>query len=158
MSNETRVLVLDDEIALLYTLTHFWKACGYTVYPVMQAAEASAHLRCGLVDLAILDVGAHGLRIAREAMANDVPTILMSGYPVIIEIGAVGEVLRKPFTFETLKSNIEMAMAGRGRNGSAEAERANEQNAPGRLPSYPSCNFRIISELTCRAARGSALS
>ncbi len=55
--------------------------------------------------------------------------------PVIIEIGAVGEVLRKPFTLETLKSNIEMAMAGRGRNGSAKAERAMDQLAPGRLPS-----------------------
>src|SRR5216684_4418495 len=117
MPNEIRVLVLDDEIALLDTLTDFLRDCGYTV------------------DLAILDVGAHGLRIAREAMTNGVPTILMSGYPVIIEIGAVGEVLRKPFTLETLKANIEKAMAGRGRNGSAKAERAMDQLAPGRLPS-----------------------
>ncbi len=135
MPNEIRVLVLDDEIALLDTLTDFLRDCGYTVYPAMRAAEASAHLRCGVVDLAILDVGAHGLRIAREAMTNGVPTILMSGYPVIIEIGAVGEVLRKPFTLETLKANIEKAMAGRGRNGSAKAERAMDQLAPGRLPS-----------------------
>lgn len=135
MPNEIRVLVLDDEIALLDTLTDFLRDCGYTVYPAMQAVEASAHLRCGVVDLAILDVGAHGLRIAREAMTNGVPTILMSGYPVIIEIGAVGEVLRKPFTLETLKANIEKAMAGRGRNGSAKAERAMDQLAPGRLPS-----------------------
>jgi DNA-binding response OmpR family regulator len=135
MPNETRILVLDDEISLLDTLTDFLRDSGYTVYPVMQPAEASAHLRCRLVDLAILDVGAHGLRIAREAMTNGVPTILMSGYPVIIEIGAVGEVLRKPFTLETLKANIEKAMAGRSRNGSAKAERAMDQLAPGRLPS-----------------------
>jgi DNA-binding response OmpR family regulator len=135
MHNETRILVLDDEIALLDTLTGYLKDCGYTVYPVTQAAEASAHLRCGLVDLAILDVGAHGLRIAREAMTNGVPTILMSGYPVIIEIGAVGEVLRKPFPLETLKINIEKAMAGHVRNGSAKVERAMDQPAPGQLPS-----------------------
>jgi len=135
MPNEIRVLVLDDEIALLDTLTDFLRDCGYTVYPAMHAAEAGGHVRCVVVDLAILDVGAHGLRIAREAMTNGVPTILMSGYPVIIEIGAVGEVLRKPFTLETLKANIEKAMAGRGRNGSAKAERAMDQLAPGRLPS-----------------------
>src|SRR5258708_8505051 len=107
MPNETRIVILDDEIALLDTLSDFLKDCGYTVYPVMQAAEASAHLRCGLVDLAILDVGAHGLRIAREAMTSGVPTIPMSPYPVTISTPALAEVLPNPSTLDTPKPNIE---------------------------------------------------
>jgi DNA-binding response OmpR family regulator len=130
MPNETRILILDDEIALLDTLTDFLRESGYTVYPVAQAEEASAHLRCGTVDLAILDVGAHGLRIAREATSHGVASILMSGYPVILEIGAIGEVLRKPFSLTTLRTNIERAMAGRDANASAKTERALDQLAP----------------------------
>lgn len=135
MPDETRILILDDEIDLLDTLTDFLRDCRYTVYPVTQAEEASAHLRCGIVDLAILDVGAHGLRIAREATSAGTPVILMSGYPVILEIGAVGEVMRKPFSLATLRANIEKAVGGRGNGAAAKTERAIDHLAPGRLPS-----------------------
>ena len=130
MPNRIRILLLDDEIALLNTLTDYLRECRYIVYPVTQAEEASAHLRCGIVDLAILDVGAHGLRIAREAMTNDIPTILISGHPVILETGAVGDVMRKPFGLAVLRANIEKVMANHRRNGTARAERSLEQHAP----------------------------
>ena len=134
MPDRTRILLLDDEIALLDTLTNYLRECRYTVYPVTEAEEASAHLRCGMVDLAVLDVGAHGLRIAREAMTSDIPAILMSGYPVILEIGAVGDVMRKPFSLTALRTNIEKAIAWRDPNGAAKTERAIGQLAPVRLP------------------------
>lgn len=126
MPNRIRILLLDDEIVLLDTLTDYLRECRYTVYPVTQAEEASAHLRCGIVDLAILDVGAHGLRVAREAMTHDIPTILISGHPVILEAGAVGEVMHKPFNFALLRSNIEKVMAGRGRSGAVQDGRTRE--------------------------------
>jgi DNA-binding NtrC family response regulator len=134
MPDKVRILLVEDEIALLDTLTDYLRECGYTVYPVTKAEEASAHLRCGIVDLAILDVGAHGLRIAREAMTSDVPAILMSGYPVILEIGAVGDVMRKPFSLALLRTNIEKAMAARGLSGPAKTERTVDQLPPVRLP------------------------
>src|SRR5436305_9004941 len=121
MPNRTRILILDDEVALLNTLTDYLRECRYTVYPVTQAEEASAHLRCGIVDLAVLDVGAHGLRIAREAATNDIPTILISGHPVILETGAVGDVMRKPFSLAVLRANIEKTLAKHGREGSDSA-------------------------------------
>jgi DNA-binding response OmpR family regulator len=134
MPNRTRILVLDDEVALLDTLTDYLRECHYTVYPVTQAEEASAHLRCGIVDLAILDVGAHGLRIAREAATNDIPTILISGHPVILETGAVGDVMRKPFSLAVLRANIEKTLAKHGRDGAAEPDSAMaELAAVGRL-------------------------
>jgi DNA-binding response OmpR family regulator len=126
MPNRTRILLLEDEVALLDTLTDYLRECRYTVYPVTQAEEASAHLRCGIVDLAILDIGAHGLRIAREAMTADIPTILMSGHPVILETGAVGDVMHKPFSFALLRANIEKMMLSHRRNGSAPGERTME--------------------------------
>src|SRR5258708_12459731 len=108
MPDKTRILVLDDEIDLLDTLTGYLRDCRYTVYPAARAEDAITHLRRGTVDLAILDVGAHGLRVAREAMSDGIPTILMSGSPVILEIGAVGEVMRKPFRLAALPTNTEL--------------------------------------------------
>lgn len=134
MAHDTRILILDDEIALLDTLTDFLRDCGYIVYPVTQAEEASAHLRCGIVDLALLDVGAHGLRIAREAMTNGTPAILMSGYPVILENGAIGEFMRKPFSLAALRANIEKLARGRRADRPAKSARAMDEFIPGRVP------------------------
>jgi DNA-binding response OmpR family regulator len=127
MPKEIRILILDDEIALLDTLADFLRDCGYIVYPVTQAEEASVHLRCGIVDLALLDVGAHGLRIAREAMTNGTPVILMSGYPVILETGAIGEFMRKPFSLAALRTNIEKIMCGWQADRPARSARAMEE-------------------------------
>ncbi len=135
MPDKTRILVLDDEIDLLDTLTGYLRDCRYTVYPAARAEDAITHLRRGTVDLAILDVGAHGLRVAREAMSVGIPTILMSGSPVILETGAVGEVMRKPFRLAALRTNIERAIAGRGRSGAVTMEHAVGPLASGRLPS-----------------------
>src|SRR5258706_8898337 len=148
MPDRTRILLLDDEIALLETLTDYLRECRYTVYPVTQAEEASAHLRCGIVDLAIPDVGAHGLRIAREAMTNDIPTILISGHPVILETGGVGDVMRKPFSLATLRTNIEKTMAGRAQNGSVHdgsghngsVHNGSAHNGSGHNGSGPNCS------------------
>jgi DNA-binding response OmpR family regulator len=146
MPDKTRILILDDEIALLDTLTDFLRDCGYIVYPVTQAEEASVHLRSGIVDLALLDVGAHGLRIAREAMTNGTPAMLMSGSPVILENGTIGEVMRKPFSLAMLRTNIEKAVGARCGNGlntsTAETGQAIDQRVPecdpGRLSSMVS--------------------
>jgi two-component system OmpR family response regulator len=106
MSNEIRVLVLDDEIPVLSMLTDFLKAQGYTVCPALDPEVAMVHIGSGNVDLAIIDVGAHGLRVAREATTRNIPSILISGRPVIFEIGGLGEVLQKPFKLDELASLI----------------------------------------------------
>jgi len=136
MPNETRILILDDEIDLLDTLVSYLREdCRYRVYPAARAEDAIAYLRRGTVDLALLDVGAHGLRVAREAMSDGIPTILMSGSPVILESGPVGEVMRKPFSLAALRMNIERAIGGHQIGGTVTAERAIGLRASGRLPS-----------------------
>src|SRR5258708_8379829 len=111
MPDKTRILVLDDEIDLLDTLTGYLRDCRYTVYPAARAEDAITHLRRGTVDLAILDVGAHGLRVARKAMSVGIPTILMSDSPVILQTGTVVEVMRKPFRLAALRTHIKRAIA-----------------------------------------------
>jgi DNA-binding response OmpR family regulator len=69
------------------------------------------HIGSGNVDLAIIDVGAHGLRVAREATTRNIPSILMSGRPVIFEIGGLGEVLQKPFKLDELANLIAKTVA-----------------------------------------------
>jgi two-component system cell cycle sensor histidine kinase/response regulator CckA len=112
MFNEIRVLVLDDEIPVLSVLTDFLKGQGYAVYPVLDPEVAMARIGSGMVDLAIIDVGAHGLRVAREAATRNIPSILMSGRPVIFEIGGIGNVLQKPFKLDELASLIAKTVAG----------------------------------------------
>jgi hypothetical protein len=51
---------------------------------------------------------------------------------VILEIGAVGEVMRKPFSLTALRTNIEKAL--RGRIYSTKTEHAMDQPALVRLP------------------------
>ncbi len=55
MPNETRILILDDEIDLLDTLVSYLREdCRYRVYPAARAEDAIAYLRRGTVDLAAL--------------------------------------------------------------------------------------------------------
>lgn len=107
----TRVLVIDDEVLLLDMLADFLREQGYEVCPSDDAGTAIDHIKTGTIDIAVIDVGAHGLRVAREATTRNIPCILMSGRPVIFEIGGLGEVMRKPFRFDALSELIEAIVA-----------------------------------------------
>jgi DNA-binding response OmpR family regulator len=104
------VLILEDEAELLDLLTLFLRGLGYTVCAAPDVEPALQFLQVGGIDLAIVDVGAHGLRIAREAASRSIPCIMMSGRPVIFEIGGLGEVLQKPIRLDDLKTKIEAVM------------------------------------------------
>jgi DNA-binding response OmpR family regulator len=111
MPRGTNVLVLEDEPELLGTLTTYLEECGYVVHAAADALAASAHLVSRPIDIAVIDVGAHGLRVAREATTRNIPSIQMSGKRVIFEIGGIGEVLHKPFALRDLQEAIEAALA-----------------------------------------------
>jgi two-component system OmpR family response regulator len=122
MSDEIRVLVLDDEIPVLSMLTDYLKDYGYSVCPALDPEVAMAHIGSGNVDVAVIDVGAHGLRVAREATTRNIPSILISGRPVIFEIGGLGEVLQKPFKLDELAGLIAKTVA-RYRNSATDPQR-----------------------------------
>ncbi len=110
MPDGTRILVLDDEHELLDALMLFLEGRGFQVLPTTDAAEASEMIAGGHADLAIIDIGEHGLRLLREATTRNIPSILISGRPVIFEIGGIGDVLQKPFPFSALAERIDAVL------------------------------------------------
>lgn len=111
MSGGARILVLDDEPALLEALSAYLEERDFRVSAASDATTALGIIRGG-IDIAIIDVGAHGLRVLREATTRNIPSILISGRPVILEIGGIGSILRKPFRFDVLVEMIEETLTG----------------------------------------------
>jgi DNA-binding response OmpR family regulator len=110
---DARILVVDDEADVLELLKEYLELQGYSVVTTSSAIEAESLLSSSVIDLAMLDVGVHGLRLARKARSFDKPFILMSGSPVIVEMGEFGPVLRKPFKLEALTRAVERAVRRR---------------------------------------------
>jgi DNA-binding response OmpR family regulator len=104
------VLVLEDEPELLEMLTVFLGTLGHTVSAAPSSEMAMEFIERGGVELAIVDVGAHGLKVARAAASRNIPCIMMSGRPVIFEIGGLGEVMQKPIRLDDLRAKIETMM------------------------------------------------
>ena len=106
MASDGRILLVEDEPDLLDTLSLYLRGRGYEIYPAADLPTARHHLDTRPIDLAVLDVGAHGLRLAREAATRNIPCVLMSGRPVILEMGGIGAVLPKPFKLDVLAARI----------------------------------------------------
>jgi DNA-binding response OmpR family regulator len=114
--NQTRILVVDDEPEVLDTLKEFLTDRGYAVATAANAHDAESLIESRSVALALLDVGVHGLRLAKKALDEGKPFILMSGAPVVIEMGELGDVMRKPFRLGELHRTIKRLLdAERGR-------------------------------------------
>jgi DNA-binding response OmpR family regulator len=107
MSMDGRILLVEDEPDLLDSLTMYLTERGHQVLPAADLATARHHLETRAIDVAVLDVGAHGLRLAREAAMRNIPCVLMSGRPVILEMGGLGTVLPKPFKLDVLATRID---------------------------------------------------
>jgi DNA-binding response OmpR family regulator len=112
MASDGRILLVEDEPDLLDTLSVYLSGRGYEVYPAADLATARHHLDTRPIEVAVLDVGAHGLRLAREAAARNIPCVLMSGRPVILEMGGIGAVLAKPFKLDVLAARVAEQLRG----------------------------------------------
>jgi len=115
---DARILVVDDEPEVLDLIRTWLEDQGYEVLTTESAIEAESLLTGPMIDLALLDVGVHGLRLGRKAMAEGKPFVLMSGMPVIIEMGEPGAVLQKPFKLAELTRVIQRCLE-RGRREAA---------------------------------------
>jgi two-component system OmpR family response regulator len=129
MTCAEEILVVEDEPDLLSSVATYLAGRGYQVFPAADLATARHHLETRRIALAVLDVGAHGLRLAREAAAQNIPCLLMSGRPVILEMGGLGSVLAKPFRLDALGARVEERLrsyrdAPRLAKGKAEAPSA----------------------------------
>ena len=110
-----RILIADDEEALVRAVSYALEREGYEVESVSDGAEALARARSGIHDLAILDVmmpGSSGLAVCREIRAESaLPIILLTARDaevdtvVGLEAGA-DDYVTKPFSVAELMSRV----------------------------------------------------
>ena len=114
-----RVLLVDDETALLEVWGEILAAAGWTVETASNGARALEILLRGSFDTIMTDIdmpGLDGLALLRAIRTRDldVPVVLMTGHPrtetaiEAVEQGAL-RYLVKPFSADTLTSAVEAA-------------------------------------------------
>ena len=114
-----RVLLVDDETALLEVWGEILSAAGWTVETASNGARALEILLRGSFDTIMTDIdmpGLDGLALLRAIRTRDldVPVVLMTGHPrtetaiEAVEQGAL-RYLVKPFSADTLTSAVEAA-------------------------------------------------
>lgn len=132
----SRILLIDDEPALLDAVGYSLRREGYTVEAIADGAAAMSAARATSPDLVVLDVmlpGVDGLQICRALRAEStVPILLLSARGeevdrvVGLEVGA-DDYLTKPFAMRELLARIRAMLRrsrmdsplGNGRSGGA---------------------------------------
>ncbi len=110
-----RVLLVEDEDGVRQVAGRILEEGGYVPIPVTDATAALARMAQDDIDLLLTDVvmpGMSGIELVRRTAIDrpGLPTVMMSGYSEQlgrVESGA--EILRKPFTRETLLDALERA-------------------------------------------------
>ncbi len=116
---KVRVLLADDEPAILQLYAWMLTAAGYDVVTAANGVEASARLTSADFDVIVTDIampGADGLQLLRTARERDldVPVILMSASPTVetamkaVEYGAF-RYLEKPVDAKVLQDVVGFA-------------------------------------------------
>jgi len=122
-----RILIVDDEEAILAILTPMLERGGHEVVSAESSDRALEILESDRVDIAIIDLvmpGKGGLTLIMEHLAarKDIGLVAMSGkLPVgsdsMLGLGnalRIGAFLPKPFTMDDLQKAISDAMPARG--------------------------------------------
>lgn len=151
---EERILIVDDDAALVQSLCHLLGAEGFVVSATSEGAEALARLWTFAPAVVLLDVwlpGMDGIETlqALQAMQADVEVIVMSGHGNIataVHVTKLGafEYLEKPCTLARVLATIQAALVHRHRRQAAVAS----------TPALASARPRALTR--CASARGTA--
>lgn len=143
MSREPRVLVADDEQAIVWLWARILQwACGAEVVAVFDGRSAMARIAAERFDLVVSDLqmpGASGLDVLRCARDCDpqLPVILATGLAathVLAEARSLGvrAILEKPFDFDDAVALARQVLAERRRaRRTATASRGSHRHRPG---------------------------
>ncbi len=110
------ILLVDDDILILSTMSKGLKSSGYQVYTAKKGEEALNVMDSVIIDIAILDIclpGECGTDLARQLIESyNVPVIFLSAYSdeeIVSKAVSSGcmNYLVKPCSLEQLKSTIE---------------------------------------------------
>ena len=117
---DRRIIVADDDPAVLATLTWVLKEQGYTVEGVPGVPELFRRLELAAPDLVLLDMQAPGNglgvleRIRSEERWRDIPVIMLSASPPENGNGSrllgATEFIRKPFRVRELTSRVQAGL------------------------------------------------
>jgi DNA-binding NtrC family response regulator len=121
---QSRILLVDDDQALLDPLAESLRAEGYLAQPAISGDVALVLLQqrvpFGLLITDVLMPGLlDGFALARHAreFCPSIPVIYTTGHPEVAHIRAhgapYGEILVKPWRVETLLMTVSMALGGR---------------------------------------------
>lgn len=119
-----RILIVDDEPDMLWTLSQSLGYAGYAVTQALNAHEALNYVRQGSFALALIDVklpDMDGLQLATmvKAIAPNLAIILISGYYYVEDSEIAREVnqnvatsfLSKPFSLQEIRNTIQRVLA-----------------------------------------------
>ena len=121
-----KILVVDDEPAILFTLRRILEHAGFEVHTAENGLEGLSQFRRGPWDLVTLDrsmPGMNGEEVAAEMrrLVPNVPLILITGFPnAILQPGLFNAILAKPFRSAELLERIAQVLA-RHRGGAGQA-------------------------------------
>ena len=110
--SEARILVVDDEYLIRWTLQQNLAKEGYEVILAESGEEALVKIKEEAPDIVLLDIKMPGmsgndfLKYVKDNMKLSVPIIAMSGTPWLFENSSFDAVIAKPFSKEDLLTVI----------------------------------------------------
>jgi DNA-binding response OmpR family regulator len=117
---ESRVLVIDDETAILNMLTMALSTKGYQVYTANSGEEGMNKLQSNYYDLVITDMvmgkmsGEDVLQEVRQLKGDNLPVIAMSGTPWLMDKHLFDAVLPKPYSLKVLFEMVQNFLSPKG--------------------------------------------
>src|SRR5207247_1831028 len=137
-----RILIVDDEAAILRLLKEALTQWGYQVTGATSAAEALQALRGDMFDAVITDIrmpDMNGLELLKEIKRHDesVEVVVMTGYPTIasaveaLKVGAF-DYLSKPLLLDELRHLMARMTERRFLRGEVHSLRARRDDLPRR--------------------------
>jgi CheY-like chemotaxis protein len=112
------ILLVEDDPEIRHATGALLGSLGYRILEAAQAAEALAVLADEAdIDLLLTDIrmpgGMTGIELARTALAQRpaLRVMFISGAAALDATPGLGPVLQKPYRFETLRAELEAALA-----------------------------------------------
>jgi DNA-binding response OmpR family regulator len=166
MTRLGRVLIVDDEQAVLEVLGEYFTSQGYDVNTAPGGAEALSMAQRARPDVVLLDIrmpGMDGVEVLRRLRQRDedVPVIMVTGNEDValareaLKLGAF-DYVAKPFDFRYLERTVVAALVGAGPADATEAIADDGEDPWRRLAAAV---FRTTRQMTpaARAAIGERL-
>jgi DNA-binding response OmpR family regulator len=162
-----RVLLVDDEDAVLSAIARILRSAGCTVTKCESATAASELVVEGAFDVVVSDIDMPGLsgldllKLLRDREVG-VPLILMTGAPTLdsamraVELGAF-KYLVKPLDSEELRQTIAQAAGTRARPGSASRPRGEGSASSAPSPSSATPAAAVVGVTRSAIASGTVL-